>query len=139
MRGQGHSPCRNSSPPFAPYAPVKTIIDKTATFVARNGPEFESRILKNEQNNTKFAFLQPNDPYQPYYKAKVAELGGTTALSTTAAAGAQTAVVSQETTAKTQKKGPSITPIEPPRANYTVHKPQGAQPVDLDVIQLTAQ
>ena len=116
---------------------MKTIIDKTASFVARNGPEFESRILKNEQNNTKFSFLHANDPYQPYYKSRVAELGGVVAAPV--AAGGETAVVSQETTAKTQKKGPSVVPLEPARPNYTVAKPPGAQPLDIDVIQLTAQ
>ena len=33
------------------------IVDKTATFVARNGVEFETRIRRNEQNNPKFNFL----------------------------------------------------------------------------------
>ena len=61
--------------PTEPPADLKTIIDKTATFVARNGPEFETRI-KNEQAATaKFSFLQPNDPFNPYYRAKVVELG----------------------------------------------------------------
>lgn len=133
IASQGRLPARLRVPTVA----VKTIIDKTATFVARNGPEFESRILKNEQNNTKFSFLQPNDPYQPYYKARVVELGG--APTPPAAINGDAAVVSQETTAKTQKKAPTVTPLEPSRPNYTVSKPQGAQPQDLDVIQLTAQ
>lgn len=111
------------------------IIDKTAMFVARNGPEFENRILKNEQNNTKFGFLQPNDPYQPYYRARVVELGGAAAPT---AAGAPTEVSAAATT-KPTKKGPSVTPVEPPRTNYTVPKPQGANPLDVEVIQLTAQ
>mgnify|MGYP002630745003 CR=1 FL=1 len=114
---------------------LTAIIDKTATFVARNGPEFENRILKNEQNNIKFSFLQPNDPYQPYYKSRVVELGG----AVQPAAATNVADVAKETTAKTQKKGPSVTPVEPPRPNYSVSKPQGAQPLDIDVIQLTAQ
>ena len=58
-----------------PPADLKTIIDKTASFVARNGPEFETRI-KNEQQNAKFSFLQPNDPFHPYYRKMVVELGG---------------------------------------------------------------
>lgn len=47
------------------------IIDKTASFVAKNGKEFEERILENERNNSKFAFLAINDPYRPYYEIKV--------------------------------------------------------------------
>ena len=49
------------------------IVDKTASFVARNGPEFESRIRKNELNNAKFNFLNPSDPYHAYYQHKVRE------------------------------------------------------------------
>ena len=112
------------------------IIDKTASFVARNGPEFETRI-KNEQNNVKFSFLQSNDPFHPYYRAKVVELGGTPA--STAVVAAPSAEVTGAATAKTQPKTPSITPVEPPKRAYTVTKPLGANPLDLDVIQLTAQ
>jgi len=59
-----------------PPAGNKSIIDMTASFVGRNGPEFETRI-KNEQNNSRFSFLKPNDPFNPYYRAKIIELAGT--------------------------------------------------------------
>lgn len=49
------------------------IVDKTASFVARNGFEFEARIKKNEQNNPKFNFLNSGDPYHAYYQFKVHE------------------------------------------------------------------
>ncbi len=39
--------------------------------MARNGPEFETRIRQNEINNPKFNFLNPNDPYHAYYQFKV--------------------------------------------------------------------
>ena len=52
---------------------VKDIVDKTASFVARNGPEFENRIRQNEVNNPKFNFLQPTDAYHGYYQHKVSE------------------------------------------------------------------
>ena len=39
--------------------------------MARNGPEFESRIRENEVNNPKFNFLNPQDPYHAYYQHKV--------------------------------------------------------------------
>jgi splicing factor 3A subunit 1 len=42
-----------------PPPEVRNIVDKTATFVARNGPEFEQRIKQNEVNNPKFNFLNP--------------------------------------------------------------------------------
>ena len=40
-----------------PPSEIRNIVDKTATFVARNGPEFENRILSNEGKNEQFAFL----------------------------------------------------------------------------------
>lgn len=53
----------------------KDIVDKTASFVARNGPSFEERIRGNEVNNPKFNFLTPTDPYHAYYQHKVKEFG----------------------------------------------------------------
>lgn len=47
------------------------IVDKTASFVARNGPEFEARIRHNELGNPKFNFLNTGDPYHAYYQHKV--------------------------------------------------------------------
>ena len=41
--------------------------------MARNGPEFETRIRQNELNNPKFNFLNPADPYHAYYQHKVNE------------------------------------------------------------------
>src|SRR6218665_982622 len=49
------------------------IVDKTATFVARNGQEFATKIQQNEANNMKFNFLKPGDPYHAYYQFKVKE------------------------------------------------------------------
>lgn len=41
--------------------------------MARNGPEFESRIRQNELGNAKFNFLNFGDPYHAYYQHKVKE------------------------------------------------------------------
>lgn len=49
-------------------------MDKTASFVARNGPEFEARIRQNELGNPKFNFLNAGDPYHAYYQHKVREI-----------------------------------------------------------------
>ena len=49
------------------------IVDKTASFVARNGPSFESKVKEAEANNSKFNFLNPHDPYHAYYLHKVKE------------------------------------------------------------------
>jgi len=42
-----------------PPPEVRNIVDKTASFVARNGATFENRIKENEVNNPKFNFLTP--------------------------------------------------------------------------------
>ena len=91
-----------------PPSDLKTIIDKTASFVARNGPEFETRI-KNEQKNEKFSFLQPNDPFHPYYRKMVAELGGAPAAAPAGAGGAATTEASAVTSSAGKSKAPSIT------------------------------
>ena len=57
-----------------PPPEVRNIVNKTASFVARNGPEFEQRIKQNEINNAKFNFLNVGDPYHAYYQHKVNEL-----------------------------------------------------------------
>ncbi|VEN49204.1 unnamed protein product [Callosobruchus maculatus] len=56
-----------------PPPEVRNIVDKTASFVARNGPEFEARIRQNELGNPKFNFLNTGDPYHAYYQHKVKE------------------------------------------------------------------
>lgn len=52
---------------------ISDIVDKTASFVARNGYEFENRIHQSEMGNKKFSFLNPGDPYHAYYQFKVQE------------------------------------------------------------------
>lgn len=47
------------------------MIDRTASFVAKIGIEFEKRILEKEANNAKFSFLSPSDPLYSYYQQKI--------------------------------------------------------------------
>ncbi|EPY50843.1 splicing factor Sap114 [Schizosaccharomyces cryophilus OY26] len=56
-----------------PPPEIREIIDKSAGYVARNGPAFEEKIRQNEQRNPKFAFLQVDDPYYKYYQHKLEE------------------------------------------------------------------
>ena len=53
---------------------MSDIVDKTASFVARNGPEFEARIRQNELGNPKFNFLNSGDPYNAYYQHRVKDI-----------------------------------------------------------------
>lgn len=56
-----------------PPPETKTIIDKTAEFVARLGDSFEKRIYENEAHNPKFSFLHIPDPFHRYYRHKIDE------------------------------------------------------------------
>lgn len=52
---------------------LANIIDKLAEFVARNGAEFEQMTKIKQQNNTKFAFLQPGSEFNSYYQYRLME------------------------------------------------------------------
>jgi hypothetical protein len=57
-----------------PLPEIKTVVDKTAYYVAKNGQSFESMIMKVEANNPKFNFIRHvDDPYRPYYNMKLEE------------------------------------------------------------------
>jgi splicing factor 3A subunit 1 len=55
-----------------PPPELKTVIDKTAQYVAKNGPAFEKKILEANASE-KFAFLQNDHPFHPYYKQCIEE------------------------------------------------------------------
>ena len=87
---------------ICPPPDIRAIVDKAATFVAKNGAcplpaastgllfaqacamltawcytagtSFEQRILSQKQNSTKFNFLKPDDPYHAYYRWKASAL-----------------------------------------------------------------
>ncbi|VDD86135.1 unnamed protein product [Enterobius vermicularis] len=56
-----------------PPPDIRTIVDKTAAFVARNGVDFEKKIREKEATNPRFEFLSTTDPYNAYYQHKVLE------------------------------------------------------------------
>ncbi|XP_029633151.1 splicing factor 3A subunit 1-like [Octopus sinensis] len=121
-----------------PPPEVRNIVDKTASFVARNGPEFESRIRQNEVNNPKFNFLNPADPYHAYYQHKVKEFKD---------GKGQEPIVSKIITAAMALKPMSepikniepIIPNEPPAEFEFTADPPSISAFDLDVVKLTAQ
>ena len=57
-----------------PPKDIRAIVEKTAGYVARNGPMFEERIAQKEQSNSKFSFLVPGDAYAPFYQWRLAEI-----------------------------------------------------------------
>ncbi|KAG8534262.1 uncharacterized protein KY384_001106 [Bacidia gigantensis] len=112
-----------------PPRDIQVIIEKTAGFVARNGPVFEDRIREKEKHNPKFSFLSPNDAYAPFYTWRLQEVreGRGTAISA-GRAGEAAPAKEQE-----RPKGPS----PPPEFHFSARMPNiSAQ--DLEVVRLTA-
>lgn len=142
-----------------PPTDIRTIIEKTATFVAKNGPDFERRILANNAGNAKFNFLMASDPYHAYYQHRVSELSNQ--LQSSAQPGdsseqppdSDSAAIkmdtgeAQPTTDEGTKSDPAaqfrVQPkkvLEPPEAEqYTVRLPEGITGEEVDIIKLTAQ
>ncbi|XP_077165039.1 splicing factor 3A subunit 1 [Paroedura picta] len=127
-----------------PPPEVRNIVDKTASFVARNGPEFEARIRQNEINNPKFNFLNPNDPYHAYYRHKVNEFKEGKAQEPSAAI---PKVMQQQQSAQQQLPQKvqaqviqeTVIPKEPPPEFEFIADPPSISAFDLDVVKLTAQ
>lgn len=51
---------------MAPPLPIRRLIEKTAEYVVKNGPEFEEKIRKNNTDH-KFDFLLADDEWHLYY------------------------------------------------------------------------
>ncbi|XP_012478864.1 probable splicing factor 3A subunit 1 [Gossypium raimondii] len=151
-----------------PPPDIRNIVDKTAQFVAKNGPEFEKRIIANNANNVKFNFLTSSDPYHAYYQHRLSEFraqnqnqpnsqqqqpqlqsaGSAPAETATAAAAAAAAAADGNDAAVVVAKPdpaalfrlPVRKNLEPPEAaQYTVRLPEGITGEELDIIKLTAQ
>lgn len=129
-----------------PPPDIRAIVDKTAQFVARNGPDFEKRILGSEKNNQKFNFLLPTDPYNAYYQSKIAAFkeeaaGGDAATVQAKAEEAAQAAAEKSGIAVVAGTGSARAKVlqAPAKAEYSVDVPPGITSLDLDVIKLTAQ
>lgn len=119
-----------SKPPEGVVLPpkdIRAIIEKTAGYVARNGPVFEDRIRDKEQSNPKFSFLSPQDAYAPFYQWRLSEVrsGRGTAVSAGRAA--------EATVAPEKPKGPE----PPPEFQFSARMPNISS-LDLEVVKLTA-
>ena len=89
--------------------------------------------------NNKFAFLKPGDPFNPYYVATVIANGGKPPAGSADAAGSSAKISGESTVKPVKKAAAGVMPLEPPKPQYIVNRPAGAQPLDMDVIMLTAQ
>lgn len=137
-----------------PPLDIRNIVNKTAQFVARNGPEFEVRIRKNEQNNVKFNFLKDDDPYNSFYRHRVAAFKSGKAQEEEAAKKEEEAKKAREKqeemdkaeNLKTDEKGNRIGGADqtflnnepPPKFEFIVDPPS-LNAKELDLIKLTAQ
>ncbi|XP_055384989.1 splicing factor 3A subunit 1 [Condylostylus longicornis] len=127
-----------------PPPEVRNIVDKTASFVARNGPEFEARIRQNELGNPKFNFLNSGDPYHAYYRHKVTEFREGKIESQSLIPGLKQLAVSSSAQQKQQEflkqvAEQQFVPREPPPEFEFVADPPSISALDLDIVKLTAQ
>ncbi|XAR54349.1 hypothetical protein NMG60_11029431 [Bertholletia excelsa] len=139
-----------------PPPDIRNIVDKTAQFVAKNGPEFEKRIIANNAGNAKFNFLNPSDPYHAYYQHRLSEFRVQSQVpaqqqpslqpadsSVQESAPAAPAADGNEAVTKPDPAAqfrPVHKVLEPPEVEqYTVRLPEGITGEELDIIKLTAQ
>ncbi|KAL7744343.1 hypothetical protein ACLKA6_001735 [Drosophila palustris] len=127
-----------------PPPEVRNIVDKTASFVARNGPEFEARIRQNELGNPKFNFLNGGDPYHAYYRHKVNEFREGNDAGITAVTGLKQLAVTSAAQQRQQELLKQVVeqqfvPKEPPAEFEFIADPPSIAAMDLDIVKLTAQ
>lgn len=115
-----------------PPPDIRTIVDKTANFVARNGVDFENKIREKEANNARFNFLSATDPYHAYYRHKVREIQeGKTDSSAPSRPQLPDAV-------KEAVKKAEFVPQKPPPAFEFCADPATINAYELDLIRTTA-
>ncbi|KZZ86669.1 pre-mRNA splicing factor [Ascosphaera apis ARSEF 7405] len=114
-----------------PPRDIRTIVEKTAGFVARNGPVFEDRVREKEKTNPKFSFLNPNDAYAPFYQWRLSEIKAGRGTSTSAGRPGEQA----HTKEPEKPKGPEHE--KPPDFHFSARVPN-INALDLDVVNLTA-
>ncbi len=75
-----------------PPPEIRAIVDKTASYVAKNGRDFAARILGTQgASSAKFDFLKVDNVYHAYYEAKVVEFAAKAAEPAAAPAAAAAA------------------------------------------------
>ncbi|GEQ66695.1 hypothetical protein JCM33374_g358 [Metschnikowia sp. JCM 33374] len=58
--------------PPSPPLPIKQAIEKSVSYILKNGPSFEEKLRQNDSSG-QFAFLSPENPHNPYYKYRLGE------------------------------------------------------------------
>eukprot|EP00398_MALV-I-01_sp_L67-1_P000856 gene856-297_t len=129
-----------------PPPDMKGVIDKTASFVAKCGPEFEQRVMKEQSN--KFTFLQDGNPYRQYFDHMVRKFkAGDTSESKPEVPQAIQDMQAADAAKKKKKQQKMLTMGEeamkkdikpPPKDVFSCNQPFITS-MDLDIIKLTAQ
>ncbi|KAG6891033.1 hypothetical protein C0992_010695 [Termitomyces sp. T32_za158] len=123
---------RFSSGLILPPPEIKSVIDRTALFVARsaNPPQFEDKIREGQRNDPKFSFLNPVDPYHAYYRHRMDRINR--------------GEVDESTPEKDGKENGDVQPVqvldvgvEPPPPEFITDIPNISS-IDLDIMKLTA-
>ncbi|KAI9718003.1 MAG: SF3a splicing factor complex subunit [Chrysothrix sp. TS-e1954] len=115
-----------------PPKEIRTILEKTADYVARNGLRFEDRLREKEANNPRFLFLTDSDPYRAYYDWRISEIKAGRGGNVAAQAG-QGAADSGNMPVAQKIKGP-----DPPEEFQFSARMPNISAQDLDVVRLTA-
>ncbi|TFK90936.1 hypothetical protein K466DRAFT_660419 [Polyporus arcularius HHB13444] len=128
-----HKEPKYASGLILPPPEIKSVIDRTALFVARsaNPPQFEEKIRENQRQDPKFAFLNPADPYHAYYRHRMDKV----------VRGELEEEAAPKEAEKTEEKPTETAPVdlgeEPPIPEFILNIPN-VTPIDLDIIKLTA-
>jgi splicing factor 3A subunit 1 len=120
-----------------PPPDIRTIVDKTAAFVAKHGVEFENKIKEKEALNPKFSFLSPADPYHAYYKHKVKEGETNETYGISAPAVPKGGAQAPEAVVQHIREKEFV-PTEPPKTFEFTADPSTINGFDLDILRLTA-
>ncbi|KAL9114826.1 MAG: hypothetical protein Q9227_001069 [Pyrenula ochraceoflavens] len=111
-----------------PPRDIRAIVEKTAGYVARNGPVFEDRIRDKEINNPKFSFLNANDAYTPFYQWRLNEVRAGRGTDISAGRSGPAPPVEEQ-----KPKGPP----PPPDFHFSARMPN-ISAKDLEIVRLTA-
>lgn len=116
-----------------PPPAIRSIVDKTAAFVAKspNAALFEDKIRAREKSDSRFAFLNKEDAYHPYYQQRLeafrqGEVPEATKQENGAAGGAEGAAAGGEAAEESDGR-----PTEPPQLDFLVDNPPHMNAVDL--------
>ncbi|TFY58154.1 hypothetical protein EVJ58_g6592 [Rhodofomes roseus] len=137
LNGHGDFNSVPREPKFAsglilPPPEIKSVIDRTAAFVARsaNPPQFEDKIRENQRQDPKFSFLNPADPYHAYYRHRMEKV-------------IRGEIDDEPVVGKDEKKVEDVVEqvidrgIEPPLPEFILNIPN-ITAIDLDIMKLTA-